>query len=160
MKKGHLIVVRGVKSANNLNAIDEQGYNGRYQVIEVVDSHTLKYGITSGDPGVFQNDTSVRDSKLPRFEKNQINANFFIFRPNILEDFAQGFNDGISQADFVSASYPLDIEFDDRQFTQPVEDFYPQLDRDNWDDNPLPSQTYAKRTPIGLTVLNLSLIHI
>ena len=154
MQKGHMIMVRGVKSSNNVNSIDGQGYNGRYKVTDIVDSHTLKYAITSGDPGEFQNDTSIRDSKLPRFEKNQINANFYIFRPNILEDFEQGFNDGISQADFVSASYPLEIEFDDRNYTQPVEDFYPQLDRDNWDDNPLPSQTYAKRTPIGLTVLN------
>ena len=154
LQKGHIVNVKGVKSANNVNAIDGQGYNGRYTVTDVVDAHTIKYAITSGNPGVFQNDTSVRDTKLPRFEKNQIKANFYIFRPNILEGFAQGFNDGISQADFVSSSYPLEIEFDDRSYSQPVEDFYPQLDRDNWDDNPLPSQTYAKRTPIGLTVLN------
>jgi hypothetical protein len=154
LQVGHIINVKGVKSTNNVNAIDNQGYNGRFTVTSITDSHTAKYALTTGDPGTFTNDTSVRDSKLPRFEKNQIKSNFYIFRPNLLEEFSQGFNNGISQADFVSASYPLDIEFTDRSYPQPVEDFYPQLDRDNWDDNPLPSQTYAKRTPIGLTVLN------
>ena len=45
MQKGHMIMVRGVKSANNINSIDNQGYNGRYQIIEVVDEVMEEYVI-------------------------------------------------------------------------------------------------------------------
>lgn len=151
--KDNQIIVKGVKSSNNVNAIENQGYNGTFAVKSVVDDHTITYDLGS-NPGTFQNVTSTRDSKLPRFEKNRINTTLYIFRPNILENFAQGFNDGISQTDFVSASYAMDIEFTDRYYSQPVEDFYPQLDRDNANDNPMASVTYAKRKPIGQTVLN------
>ena len=45
-------------------------------------------------------------------------------------------------------------EFTDLKFSQNVVDLYPQLDRDNEDDNPRPATSFALRNPVGQVSTN------
>ena len=45
-------------------------------------------------------------------------------------------------------------EYTTESFSQNVDDLYPQLDRDNIEDNPAASKTFARRSPVGSVVTN------
>ena len=48
----------------------------------------------------------------------------------------------------------IESEFQNIKYSQSVEDLYPQLDKDNFDDNPESAVSYAKRSPLGHVVTN------
>ena len=52
-------------------------------------------------------------------------------------------NDGIYHVYALSADYEVPTEFTTYQYGQNVEDLYPQLDRDNANDSPESSTTFA-----------------
>ena len=45
-------------------------------------------------------------------------------------------------------------EFSNYKYSQNIPDLYPQLDRDNVDDNPSSTKSFAKRSPLGDVVTN------
>ena len=51
----------------------------------------------------------------------------------------------------LNASNTIPTEFTNLKYSQRVQDLYPQLDKDNVNDDPLSSQTFALRSPIGAT---------
>ena len=50
--------------------------------------------------------------------------------------------------------YAVPEEFTDLKFSQNVVDLYPQLDRNNQDDNPSPATSFALRNPVGQVSTN------
>ena len=54
----------------------------------------------------------------------------------------------------MNADNQIPEEFSDLKFSQPVIDLYPQLDRDNIEENPQPTKSFAKRSPVGDVVTN------
>ena len=54
----------------------------------------------------------------------------------------------------MNAGNSLPQEFTVDKFSQSVTNLYPQLDRDNHEDNPDAAVSFAKRAPIGQVVTN------
>ena len=154
---GNNVVVRNVTSSDNASGTIDVGYNGTFEVTQVTNDKTFKYstidvkGVTH-TPGSFTNDTSNRTTSLPRFERNDLKSNYYIYRSDVITPHIYNVQDGIYHFYVLNADNAIETEFTDSKFSQNVTDLYPQLDRDNVDDNPLASQTYAKRSPIGQTV--------
>lgn len=159
LKVDDVVTIRNVTSTTNLTAEQTLGYNGKFVVTSVVDNHTFTYETTdvfgrTRIPGTFTNNINVRNEDLPRFEKSDINSNYYIYRNEVITPFIYGVQDGIYHLYVLNASNSIEGVFEDLNFAQTVVDLYPQLDNDNVNDNPPSAKSYAKRKPIGQVVTN------
>jgi hypothetical protein len=159
LKSGDVVTIRNVTSNTNLIADQTLGYNGKFEVTSVVDNFTFTYETTdvfgrTRNPGTFTNNIHIRNDKLPRFEKSDIQSNYYIYRNEVIIPFIYGVQDGIYHLYVLNASNKIEGVFEDLNFAQTVVDLYPQLDNDNVDDNPPAASSYAKRKPIGQVVTN------
>jgi len=163
LKVNDLVRVLDVRDSGNTTGDKDKGFNGDYLVTEVTDDLTFKYQPVSA-PGsdatnVFAKSSgSVRitpssDGQIPRFERKNLQSNVYIFRNETISFYDDGNDDGIYHFYPASANYKSPIEFSD-EYSQNIVNLYPQLDRDNIDDNPKPSRSYANRFPVGNVTTN------
>ena len=160
LKVGERIFVRNCTDddANGTSTgVFDKGYNGSFTVASVVDDKTFTYNAqdTSGVVHSIGNFTSVvttdasRTTTLPRFERNDIKSNFYIYRNETISQYIKDTQDGIYHLFILHADNAITEEFTDLKYGQNVVDLYPQLDRDNNHSNPPASVSFAKRAPIG-----------
>jgi len=151
---GDQIIVRNVTSTDNTAGTIDVGYNGTFAVTAVSGDKTFQYSTTDvgglvHTPAGFTNDTSSRTVSLPRFERNDLKSNYYIYRSDIITPHVYNVQDGVYHFYVLNANNAIATEFTTSKFSQNVTDLYPQLDRDNYNDNPAASKSYAKRSPIG-----------
>jgi hypothetical protein len=143
-------------SVNIVNVTDDAStgtaYNGTYDVT-VVDSMTFTY-TTTLTPGTFTNDTSVRTTDLPRFERNDLRNNLYVYRNEVIKEYEDDNQTGIYHLYTLNANNQIQNEFTNLKYSQDVTNLYPQLDRDNENDNPNSTTSYALRSPIGEVATN------
>ena len=150
-----IVNIKKVKSTNNTTAAENKGYNGTFIVTEVNSDKQFRYsttdvdGVLHANPGTFTNDVSVRDTELPKFERNNCRSNFYIYRNEIISEYIEGIQDGIYHLFALKADRAVPTEFTGLKYSQSVEDLYPQLDKDNYDDNPQSAKSFALRSPVG-----------
>jgi len=76
---------------------------------------------------------------------------YYIYDIEIVQEFERGVNDGIYYITFLCASIsPSTSNFNDRKFSQNVNEVYPTFDRDNPVGDPDPSVSVADNQTIGL----------
>ena len=154
------VIIKKVKSDTNITGVGNSGYNGTFIVSSVPSSKTFTYSVTdidgiSHDVGTFTSgQLDTRDIDLPRFERNDILSNFYIYRNETINQYIEGQQDGIYNLFLLNASNTISEEFTDFSYSQNVVDLYPQLDRDNLNDNPPASVSFAKRSPLGDVATN------
>ncbi len=154
LKMGDQIIIKNVKSSTNPFAVLNRGYNGVFLVNTIIDDKTFTYSATDiydvlHSPGTFTSNTNVRDISLPRFERNDNKKNFIIYRKEVITPYIYNVQDGVYYAYLINASNQIESEFTDLQYSQNIVDLYPQLDRDNKNDNPPAASSFAKRSPLG-----------
>ena len=89
LKVNDQIIIKNVTSTTNTSGTINIGYNGTFLVTEIVDDKTFKYGATDifgtvHSPGAFTNNTNNRTVSLPRFERNDLKGNFFVYRSEVI----------------------------------------------------------------------------
>ena len=154
---GNKVTIRNVQDDQiNVGGIGtfNKGYNGVFEVDSVVDSLTFKYKIPGRTPGNFNNNLGIRSDTLPRFEKTDCSRNFYVYRNEVISEYIEGKQDGIYHIFALNADSQITSEFTDVKYSQNVVDMYPQSDRDNVNDNPLPIKSFALRTPLGEVASN------
>ena len=156
---GDQIIVRNVTSTTNASGTVNVGYNGTFEVTAVTNDKTFQYSTTDVNgvvhtPGVFTNNTSSRATSLPRFVRNDWKSNYYIYRSDVITPYIYNVQDGVYHLYVLNADNAIETEFTSSSFSQNVTDLYPQLDRDNIEENPNSSKTYAKRSPVGEVVTN------
>jgi hypothetical protein len=154
LNAGDQIIVKNVTSTQNTTGTDNLGYNGTFVVGSITNAFEFTYSTTDvdgvvHDTGVFTNDTSNRTIDLPRFERNDLQSNYIIYRSEVISPYIESEQDGIYYLYVLNASNSVPTEFTNNQYIQKVSDLYPQLDRDNVNDNPPPAKSFAKRSPLG-----------
>jgi len=153
------IIIKNIISDTNPSAAENLGYNGTFLVTDVDNAYQFKYSETdingkTHNVGTFSGDVQSRVTTLPRFERNDVQKNFFSYRAETITPYIEGVQDGIYHLYVLNASRTIDTEFTDRNYSQNITDLYPQLDRDNLDDHPPAAKSFAKRTPLGQVVTN------
>ena len=162
LKVGEQIVLKNITSSTNTTAVDDKGYNGTFEVTDVVDEKTFKYSYTdvygiTHNVGVYSNDTHTRSTLLPRFNRNDHKGNYFIYRTEVITPYKKDIQDGVYHLFVLNGANEINetsSEFTKLRYNQSITDLYPQYDRDNIVDNPQAATTYAKRHPIGEVVTN------
>ena len=156
LKVGDIINVKYVTDSSNPGGDDfTDGYNGKFRVV-TVDSNNMSFTYSIVDVngishiiGTFTNNLNVRSGNLPRYERNDLQSNIFIYRNEVISTYIQGKQNGIYHLYLLNASNAVATEFTNLKYSQNSVDLYPQLDRDNYESNPESAVTYAKRSPIG-----------
>jgi len=162
LKVGEQIVLKNITSSTNTTAVDDKGYNGTFEVTDVVDEKTFKYSYTdvygiTHNVGIYSNDTHTRSTLLPRFNRNDHKGNYFIYRTEVITPYKKDIQDGVYHLFVLNGANEINetsSEFTKLRYNQSITDLYPQYDRDNIVDNPQAATTYAKRHPIGEVVTN------
>ena len=159
IQSGEIVIVKNVQSSTNLTGIGNSGYNGRFVVSNVTDAFTFQYSSTDIDgnvhfPGTFTHNVGIRSTNLPRFERNDLQSNLFIYKNEVLSPYIYNQQDGIYHIYVLNASTAMNTEFTNLEFSQSIANLYPELDRDNANSNPPASKTFAKRSPLGAVVTN------
>ena len=158
LTQGDRVLIKNVKSSTNLTGVGVTGFNGDFIVSSVPDANTFSYSTTdynsiTHNVGIFSGPTS-RSTTLPRFERNDLQSNFFIYRSETISPYIFNVQDGIYHAYVLKSDNAVPDHFTDYKYNQNIVDLYPQQDRDNYEDNPPSAVTFAKRSPIGDVVTN------
>ena len=157
VRVGEKIIIKNVTSTGNTAGTANKGYNGVFTVASVVNDKTFTHSTADIDgvthsTGSFTNNTSSRTTALPRFERNDWQDNYYVYRNDVITPYIKDVQDGIYHLYVLNAGNAIQTEYTDHEFSQNVADLYPQLDRDNINDNPHAAKTYAKRAPVGEVV--------
>jgi microcystin-dependent protein len=144
---GDSVVIRNVTDSTNTGGLIDKGYNGTF-TITVVDDLTFTY-TTSATLGTFTNNVNTRTTALPRFERNNLQENIYVYRNEVISEYEENDRNGVYHIYALNANNAIQSQFTNLKYSQNVTDLYPQLDRDNVDDNPNSSTTYALRSPLG-----------
>jgi len=151
------IIVKNVKSSDNTVGTANSGFNGTFTVSAVNSDMEFQY-TSSKTAGTFTaSSINTRDENLPRFEKNDMQKNLYVYRNEVISEYSSTSDenrDGIYHIYALSADYSVPSEFTDIEYGQNVVNLYPQLDRDNLDDNPRASKSFAMRSPLGKVSTN------
>ena len=147
---GDQVIITNVTDTNNTVGSATSGYNGTFTVATVsADNMSFTYNNPNGNPGSFNNDTSTRNLNLPRFQRNNLQSNFYIYRNEIVNEYIENQQDGVYHVYALKADNTVDSEFTNLKYGQNVVDLYPQTDRDNVNDNPGSTQSRALSFPLG-----------
>ena len=146
---GDQIIVKNVTDSTNPVGSATSGYNGTHTVKAVTNDMQFTYETTKTLGSSLTNDLNTRTVDLPRFERNDLKSNLFIYRNETVQRYIEGQQSGIYHLYVLGADIGITTEFTDYRYSQDVVNLYPQLDRDNINDNPESAESFALRSPLG-----------
>ena len=156
---GSLVKINNITSSNFPVAIGNSGFNGEFTVTGITSANQFVVtGGSSVDPGQFNNNVSARTTTLPTFQRLETNNSFSIYNVEEIKEYQNGLQDGIYYLTILdSSSTPVVSPFNDNsefKFSQPVQNLYPQINRDNPVADPSRTTTYALPNVLGDTVID------
>ena len=152
LKVGDSVTIKNVTDSTNTTGLIDKGYNGTYNVDSVSATNDLEFTYTIGlgkTVGSFTNNVNDRTTSLPRFERTDLQSNLYVYRNEIISEYSDGDSNGVYHIYTLNSNNAIQNEFTNLEYSQNVTDLYPQLDRDNPNDDPNSAKTYALRSPIG-----------
>ena len=152
---GDTVIIKNVEDSANTVGAANSGYNGTFTISSVPNNMEFKYNTNSQTPGSSMTGiTTIRSTDLPRYERNNLQKNLYIYRNEIISEYIQDQQDGIYHLYVLSADNAIPETFTSLRYSQNVTDLYPQQDMDNPQDNPQAADSFAKRSPLGQVVTN------
>jgi hypothetical protein len=163
---GDKVKVQKIKSTNNpLGTGLTSTYNGSYQILSVPSTKRFTYQISGVkiNPGTYTNLINERDTRqerdqLPLVSREQYSGNYFIYRVNTIKNHVPGTQgqDGIYNltvlASNVSPLTTVGYGISLKAFNQDIRNLYPQIDRDNFNADPLEAVSFADIKTLGKVV--------
>jgi hypothetical protein len=158
----HLQVGDTVKISNVISSNQPvESYNGSFVVQSVASPREFSITGIGSDPGTFLNQVNQRSTQqqieiLPTIQKEKSRESVFIYRSTEIKPLIPGAGgqDGIYNITVLSGSISpnksIGFGLSERNFNQDVKNLYPQIDRDNYNSDPLPSVSYAELSPLGI----------
>ena len=154
LQVGDSVIIKNVTDSTNTAGANNLGYNGTFTVASVADDMTFTYTTTATPGTTFTNNTANRTTSLPRFERNDLQSNLYVYRNEVISEYIKDVQDGVYHIYALTADKAVPTEFTNLKYSQNVVDLYPQLDRDNINDTPTSAKSFAKRSFIGEVVTN------
>jgi hypothetical protein len=151
---GSQVELVNIKSTLNTSGVGNYGFNGTYSIVGITSSKQFVVGLST-DPGTFTNDTTARNTSLPYFKRKKYNNTYYIYRNQEAQKYIPGEQDGIYYLTLVNSSNsPSIAPFFDENYSQPVKELYPQINRDNPVSDPTEAKSFASSSLIGEVVVN------
>jgi hypothetical protein len=149
------VKIENVVSAANTEGLYNKGFNGIFNVTEIDSKKSFSYELNS-DPGDFYgNNTLERDINLPRYSQVKLPEIYQIYSSDEISSHIFGKQDGVYHLYVVNCSNsPTASPFQNENFSQPLTNLYPQIDRDNINSDPDASVCSASNDIIGEVFIN------
>jgi hypothetical protein len=148
----------GLKVGDEIQIVNvtPTGYNGTYTVTSIISAKEFTYTLPlSTTPGTFASDTSNRSTTLPYFRRKKYNKTYQVYKTEEIQPYVFGSQDGIYYLTLVNHSNsPTVTPFSEQKFAQPIENLYPQTNKDNPNSDPNASDSHALPSTIGVVVVN------
>ena len=163
LKVGDSVIINNIIDSTNTDisvvGAGGSGYNGTFNVKSIVNDMEFTYEPGRNPGATATNDfntkgTGIGVTEYPRFQRNNLQSNIYAYRNERISDYKENVQDGIFHIYPLNSGNPMSEEFTDTKYGQNVTDLYPQLDRDNPDDSPNATNTFAKRFPLGQVTTN------
>ena len=156
LKVGSEVEIKNITSANNPVGTANSGFNGRFNVTGISSTREFTVSLPSAaGPGAFTNDTSNRTTSLPTFAQTRTKGTYQVYRSQQIQKYVPGEQDGIYHLLIVNNSNsPTVTPFSTERFSQPIQQLYPQTNRDNPKSDPKHSSSFALPSPIGEIVID------
>ena len=153
LEVGAVVNVNKITSGNNATGIGSSGFNGRYSVIGITSARGFKYTLTD-NPGSSTLDANTRTvDNLPHFSVNEYSNSFYVYKSEEIKQHISGEQDGVYHLTCLhSGVSPAVSPFTGFNFSQPVKNLYPQIDKDNPISDPALAPSFAESKPIGKVV--------
>ncbi len=154
LSTGSQVQIFNVVSTANTTGIANTGFNGVFAVTGRPDRKAFTVGLNT-NPGQFDNNTDLRTTDLPRYERKNLNNTLFVYKKEEVQEYIPNAKDGVYHLTLIDASSkPAVTPFQNLRYQQPLKNLFPQLDRDNPVSDPEQTRTFALPTPLGLTEVN------
>ena len=154
LSEGSQIQLVNVRSGFNTTGIGNSGYNRLYTIAGITSATGFTVGLGT-NPGTFSNDTSDRTTSLPYIKRKRYKDTYYLYRNSESQKFVAGEQDGIYYLTLLNSSNnPSVVPFRNESFPQPVQELYPQTDRDNPVSDPQESRSFAQSNLIGDVVVD------
>jgi hypothetical protein len=155
LNEGSQVSIYNIITDNNPEGEFNKGYNGTFEVIDVSSSREFSY-LLPVNPGLFDNNINTRDPEsLPRYVNRKLKNTYQIFRSEEIQPYEKDRQDGIYHITLTNSSNSPSVSpFTELSFSQPIQNLYPQLNRDNPNSDPTESFCYALPDPIGQVSIN------
>lgn len=151
---GSQIEILNVKSTNNPTGVANSAYNGTFDVVGISSAKHFSISIEN-NPGTFTNNTAVRTTALPHFKRKKTNKTYYVYRTQEIQEYVPGQQDGVYHLYVLNSSNsPAVAPFDSLKFSQPIQNFYPQTNRDNPKSDPTAAVSFASPNVIGKVSIN------
>jgi hypothetical protein len=148
----------GLKVGDEIEIVNvtPTGYNGTYTVTSIVSAKEFTYALPlSTTPGTFASNTSNRTSSLPYFRRKKYTKTYQVYKSQEIQPYVSGSQDGIYYLTLINyANSPTVTPFTGQKFAQPIENLYPQSNKDNPNSDPNASDSHALSDIIGKVVVN------
>ena len=154
LNTGSEVEIINIKSSNNTAGVANSAYNGVFTVTGISSAKQFSVAITNS-PGTFTNDTSTRTTALPYFKKKKTLGTYYIYRSQEIQRYVPNQQDGIYHLLVLNSSNsPSVTPFNTLRFSQPIQNLYPQTNRDNPKSDPPSASSFALPDIIGQVVIN------
>ena len=151
---GSQVEIINVQSSNNTAGVANSAYNGTFTVSGISSAKQFSVAVAN-NPGTFANDTSVRTTSLPYFKKKKTSGTYYVYRSQEVQEYIPGQQDGIYHLLVLNSSNSPSVSpFDSIRFSQPIQNLYPQTNRDNPKSDPKAATSFAVPDVIGRVVIN------
>jgi hypothetical protein len=152
---GSQVEITNIKTDTNPTATANVGFNGTFNVAGI-SSSKMFYVSMSNNPGTFVlSQTENRTPSLPTFKRKTLKGTLSVYRSQEVIKYIPNQQDGIYHLLITNSSNsPSVTPFNDQKFSQPIQNLYPQLNRDNPQSDPKASASFALSNPIGQVVIN------
>ena len=151
---GSQVEILNITSTNNSDGTANSGFNNTFDVVGISSAKEFTVTLTD-DPGTFTNNTSSRTTSLPHFKNKQYSNSYYVYKSEEIQKYVPGEKDGIYHLLVVNTSNsPTVAPFTGEKFSQPIQNLYPQLNRDNTTSNPKPTNSFALPDTIGQVVVD------
>ena len=163
LKVNQVIELKRLRTSNNTSGADNSGYNRVYSVTQVNDRKTFRIGLST-DPGAVTKITTIPYTQVdetvvgsgrtfsPYFVRKDYGNSYQIFNQEVVQGFKKDSQDGVYDLTMLGYfSTPTVSPFNTvgNKFAQNVNDLKPIVSRNNPDDDPGPTVSYALRDKIG-----------
>jgi len=154
LTSGSQVEITNTTSGFNTTGKANIGFNGTFDVSDIISRKEFKVSVAT-NPGDFTSDTSIRNQNLPKLKKKKHEGTFVVYKSDEIQRYVQNEQDGVYHLTVVnSSSTPNVSPFNNVKLLQPLDNLYPEYDRDNPNSDPYASKCFAVADPIGKVVIN------
>ena len=159
---GDRVLIKNIASTENVPAVDNEGFNGYYDVTDTPTTKTFTYTSPKSGIGTYINYVStIRDTAgigktLPSFARNEYDTTYSIQKIDTVQSYISGQQDGVYYLTCLigNISPTTNQGFSNLKFKQNSFHLYPTVDKDNLDVDPIQSISIASNESLGKVNVN------